>query len=57
VFLETAHPAKFLEVVENTLNEQVKTPEKLKEFLMGNKKSFQCLNQTDALKELLKKLL
>lgn len=42
VFLETAHPAKFLEVVEETLKTEVKIPERLKQFIKGNKKSITC---------------
>ena len=42
VFLETAHPAKFLEVVEYTLKTEIKIPEKLKQFVKGNKKSIPC---------------
>ena len=39
VFLETAHPAKFLETVENILGEKVEVPFKLQEFMKGEKKS------------------
>ena len=39
VFLETAHPAKFNETVENILGEKVEIPEKLQEFMKGEKKS------------------
>jgi len=39
VFLETAHPAKFLETVENIIGEKVVIPFKLKEFMKGEKKS------------------
>ncbi len=39
VFLETAHPAKFLETVENIIGEKVEIPQKLKEFMKGEKKS------------------
>lgn len=42
VFLETAHPAKFLEVVKETLKTEVKIPERLKQFVKGNKKSIPC---------------
>lgn len=38
VFLETAHPGKFREVVESTLNIKVELPERLEKFLHGNKK-------------------
>jgi threonine synthase len=39
VFLETAHPAKFLETVESILGEKIEIPEKLQEFMKGEKKS------------------
>jgi threonine synthase len=39
VFLETAHPAKFLETVESIIGEKVKIPLKLQEFMKGEKKS------------------
>lgn len=39
VFLETAHPAKFLETVERILEEKIEIPEKLQEFMKGEKKS------------------
>jgi len=39
VFLETAHPAKFLETVEGIIGEKVEIPFKLQEFMKGEKKS------------------
>jgi threonine synthase len=39
VFLETAHPAKFLETVENIIREKVEIPAKLQGFMKGNKQS------------------
>lgn len=39
VFLETAHPAKFLETVEGIIGEAVEIPAKLQEFMKGEKKS------------------
>lgn len=42
VFLETAHPAKFLDVVEETLKTEINIPERLKQFVKGNKKSIPC---------------
>lgn len=39
VFLETAHPAKFLETVENIIGEKVGIPAKLQEFMKGTKQS------------------
>ena len=39
VFLETAHPAKFLETVEDIIGNKVEIPAKLKEFMKGVKQS------------------
>ena len=39
VFLETAHPAKFLETVEGIIGESVEIPSKLQEFMKGTKQS------------------
>jgi len=39
IFMETAHPAKFLETVENIIGEKIEIPQKLKEFMKGEKKS------------------
>lgn len=39
VFLETAHPAKFLQTVENIIGKEVKIPEKLQAFMRGTKQS------------------
>ena len=39
VFLETAHPAKFLETVEGIIGEQVEIPAKLQAFMKGTKQS------------------
>ncbi|MDW7695537.1 threonine synthase [Flammeovirgaceae bacterium SG7u.111] len=39
IFLETAHPAKFMDVVEETLNTKVEIPERLQAFLKKEKKA------------------
>jgi threonine synthase len=39
VFLETAHPAKFLDTVEGIIGEQVEIPAKLQAFMKGTKQS------------------
>lgn len=39
VFLETAHPAKFLDTVKGIIGEAVEIPSKLKAFMQGEKKS------------------
>jgi threonine synthase len=41
VFLETAHPAKFLETVESIIEEKVEIPQKLQEFMKGKKQSIE----------------
>ena len=41
VFLETAHPAKFLDTVQNITGETLEIPEKLQEFMKGTKQSVQ----------------
>ena len=41
VFLETAHPAKFLETIESTINEKVEIPQKLQDFMKGTKQSIE----------------
>ena len=38
-FLETAHPAKFLDTVEGVIGESVEIPEKLQAFMRGEKQS------------------
>lgn len=39
VFLETAHPAKFKETIEGILQQEIGIPEKLQEFMRGEKQS------------------
>lgn len=39
IFLETAHPAKFLETVEDIIADKVTIPAKLQEFMKGEKQS------------------
>lgn len=39
VFLETAHPAKFKETIEDILQQEIQIPEKLQEFMRGEKQS------------------
>jgi len=50
VFLETAHPAKFLETVENIIGEKVEIPLKLQEFMKGEKKSLSLSKDFDTFK-------
>ena len=39
IFLETAHPAKFLETVEGIIGDKVEIPAKLQAFMKGTKQS------------------
>jgi len=55
VFLETAHPAKFLETVESVLGEKVEIPAKLKKFMEGTKTSISLSKSFIDLKSLLLK--
>lgn len=55
IFLETAHPAKFLETMEDILGEKIAIPAKLQEFMKGEKKSISMQNSLDELKVILNK--
>lgn len=57
IFLETAHPGKFQEVVEGTLNKEIKLPPRLEEFLSGVKKSIKISSQFSDFKSLLPTLI
>jgi threonine synthase len=50
VFLETAHPAKFLETVESIIGEKVEIPQKLQEFMKGQKQSVELPKDFDTFK-------
>jgi threonine synthase len=52
IFLETAHPVKFLDTVEETLDIKVEVPERLKETLSKTKKSTE-INDYQGLKKIL----
>jgi len=41
VFLETAHPAKFKDSIENMIQDAVEIPERLQEFMKGRKQSIE----------------
>ena len=56
VFLETAHPAKFLETVENIIGEEVEIPAKLQRFMVGEKQSILMEKDFDSFKSYLMKL-
>lgn len=53
VFLETAHPAKFLETVESIINEKVEIPVKLQAFMKGEKQSIELTKSFDDFKNYL----
>ncbi|KAA6326439.1 Threonine synthase, partial [termite gut metagenome] len=53
IFLETAHPAKFLETVEAIIGAKVEVPVKLQEFMKGEKKSLNMTKDFAAFKEYL----
>ena len=50
IFLETAHPAKFSDVMEDTLQQNIDLPKALKKALKGNKKAMQLSNEFEELK-------
>ena len=56
IFLETAHPAKFLETVENSIGEKVAIPQKLQEFMKGTKQSIELSKEFAAFKSFLMKI-
>lgn len=53
IFLETAHPGKFSEVVEEKLNTSIGLPEKLKSFLGRKKQTIKISAQFSDLKDFL----
>jgi threonine synthase len=53
VFLETAHPAKFLETVESIIGEKVEIPGKLQAFMKGTKQSVELPKEFAAFKAFL----
>ncbi len=53
IFLETAHPAKFIETVEATINHVVDVPARLQKFMQGEKKSISISSNFSELKSLL----
>jgi threonine synthase len=53
IFLETAHPAKFLETVEGIINKKIEIPSKLLAFMQGEKKSTLMANDFNDFKKLL----
>lgn len=57
IFLETAHPGKFIDVVEDVLQHKIELPEVLQKFMQGTKKSIQVSSDFDDFKAYLKKTL
>ncbi len=57
VFLETAHPAKFLQTVEDTLEHSVELPARLKSFITNKKQTIKLNNSFQSFKALLQKVL
>jgi threonine synthase len=55
VFLETAHPAKFLETVEGVIGDKVEIPAKLQEFMKGTKQSIEMSKDFESFKAYLMK--
>jgi threonine synthase len=53
IFLETAHPGKFKEVVEETLGQSIELPEALIEFSKREKKSLQIGKEYQELRDIL----
>lgn len=53
VFLETAHPAKFLDTVEGIIGSHVEIPQKLQEFMKGTKQSLELSKEFIAFKDYL----
>jgi threonine synthase len=57
VFLETAHPSKFIEVVENILNRRLDLPKALERFMKNKKISIQASTEYNDFKKVLKSVI
>ena len=55
IFLETAHPAKFKQTVENIISDEVTIPAKLQAFMQGEKQSLPMSKDFEAFKSFLMK--
>ena len=55
VFGETAHPAKFKNVVEDAIGAEVQIPERLAAFMKGTKQSVEMTKDFDSFKAFLMK--
>jgi len=57
IFFETAHPGKFREVIEETIDTEIKLPSRLKEFMLRPKKSTRISSHYHDFKALLPTLI
>jgi threonine synthase len=57
IFLETAHPGKFIDVVEDTLQQKVSLPDTLQKFMTGTKLSIKLGNEFPEFKNYLTRTL
>jgi len=57
IFLETAHPGKFIDVVQETLSQKIQLPNTLKKFMQGTKQSIRIGKGFEEFKAYLKKVL
>lgn len=57
VFLETAHPAKFSETVNESIGQSIRIPDSLNKIIKKDKVSIQCQHSLDALREVLRTIL
>lgn len=57
IFLETAHPTKFIDVVEQTLQEKIEIPASLKNFITKKKVTIKASSDFSAIKKLLIEIL
>jgi threonine synthase len=53
IFLETAHPGKFRDVVEQTLQQKIALPQALEKFLTGKKETVMLNNKFESFKSFL----
>lgn len=53
IILETAHPAKFLEVVEQAINKKIEIPKSLAEYAVREKQAIELKNDYNQFKEFL----
>ncbi len=53
IFLETAHPAKFADTVEEIINEKIEIPERLREFMQGKKQTVELSKEFNDFKSFL----